>query len=71
MNEDYDKSIIRRQTEGVLSLVSGLRRIPVRNKEDIAYNNALGDVYDYYIENEPEHLYTSTVEHANLRSFVK
>lgn len=62
MNEEYGRSIARRQTESLLSLLAGLRRGPVRNEEDIAYNNALGDVFDYYIENEPEHLYVSTVK---------
>lgn len=62
MNEEYGRSIIRRQTESFLSLLSGLRKAPVRNEEDIAYNNALGDVFDYYIENEPEHLYVGTVK---------
>lgn len=59
---EYERSITRKQTEGVLSLLAGLRRVPVRNKEDIAYNNALGDVFDYYIEKEPEHLYVNTVK---------
>lgn len=39
-----------------------MRKVPVRSKEDIAYNNALGDVFDYFIENEPEHLYVNTVK---------
>ena len=65
MNEEYGRSIIRRQTESFLSLLAGLRRVPVRNEEDIVYNNALGDVFDYYIEKEPEHLYVSTVNRGN------
>lgn len=59
---EYGITIIRRQTESVLSLLSGMRKVPIRNKEDIAYNNALGDVFDYFIENEPEHLYANTVK---------
>lgn len=59
---EYDTSIMRRQTEGILTLLSGMRKVPVRSKEDIAYNNALGDVFDYFIENEPEHLYVNTIK---------
>ena len=29
-----------------------IKKVPVRNKEDIVYNNALGDIFDYIIENE-------------------
>lgn len=62
MDNEDTRYIIRRQTESFLSLLAGLRRVPARNKEDVAYNNALGDVFDYYIEKEPEHLYVSTVK---------
>lgn len=45
-----------------LSLLSGLRKVPAKNAEDIAYNNALADVFDYIVQNESDSLYASTVK---------
>ena len=38
--------------ELILSVCSGLRKVPAKAPEDIAYNNALGDVFNYIIEHE-------------------
>lgn len=61
---DYNETI--RQTrrsdhEGFLTLLSGLRKVPANTAEDIAYNNALGDAFDYIIENNKNDLYQHTV----------
>lgn len=47
--------------ELVLSVCAGLRKICPSTSEDIAYNNALGDVFDYIIENEESVLMPGTV----------
>lgn len=44
-----------------LSLLSGLRKVPADNAEDIAYNNALADVFDYIVTNESGSLWPGTV----------
>lgn len=48
-------------TEQFLTLLSGLRKIPVVSPEDRAYNTALADVFDYFIVNEPNYLRSFTV----------
>lgn len=48
-------------TESFLTTLSGMRKVPVTTLEDKAYNNALADVFDFYIENHPKDLYESTV----------
>lgn len=48
-------------TEGFLSLLSGMRKIPAMTPEDRAYNNALADAFDFYVEKEPGDLYPHTV----------
>lgn len=58
---DYERNIKRRATESFLTLLSGLRKVPANTIEDVAYNSALADAYDYFIEHEPENLYVNTV----------
>ena len=48
-------------TEQFLTLLSGLRKVPVITSEDSAYNTALADVFDYFIVNEPNYLRSFTV----------
>jgi hypothetical protein len=48
-------------TEQFLTLLSGLRKVPVITSEDRAYNTALADVFDYFIVNEPNYLRSFTV----------
>ena len=50
-----------RTTEGFLCLLSGARKVPAITPEDKAYNNALADVFDWFIVNEPDSLYPHTV----------
>lgn len=38
--------------ESFLTLLSGLRKTGILTKEDIAYNNALADAYDFILEKE-------------------
>lgn len=54
-------------TEGFLTLLSGMRKIPASTPEDEAYNNALADAFDYYIENEPKNLYDFTINQGKWR----
>ena len=48
-----EKQIRISQDETILCLLSGLRKNVCKTSEDVAYNNALGDVFDYIIENHP------------------
>ena len=47
--------------ELILSVCSGLRKVPAKAPEDIAYYNALGDVFNYIIEHESAYLMPGTV----------
>lgn len=62
---DYSMDEIRltriRCTESFLTTLSGIRRVPATIIEDKAYNNALADVFDFYIDNHPKDLYGSTL----------
>ena len=49
-------------TEGFLTLLSGLRKVPEYTPEDKVCNSALADAFDYYIENEPKNLYDFTIK---------
>lgn len=48
--------------ELILSVCSGLRKVPAKTPEEEAYNNALGDVFDYIIKNEQDCLMSGTVQ---------
>lgn len=61
-----DSTQIRKETrlncnESFLTLLSGFRKTGVISKEDIAYNAALGDAYDYIVKNEQHNLLEHTV----------
>lgn len=61
-----DNTQIRKETrlscnESFLTLLSGLRKTGILSKEDIAYNNALADAYDYIIEKEAHNLLEHTI----------
>lgn len=61
---DYDE--VKRMeklfcNEGFLTLLSGLRKTGRLTNEEISYNNALADVYDYIIETQEKHLHQHTV----------
>ena len=47
--------------EMILTVISGMRVVAPSNAEEVAYNNALGDVFDYIIKNEAEHLEPHTL----------
>lgn len=46
--------------ESFLTLLSGLRKTGALSSEDRAYNNALGDAYDYIINNHSNSLLEHT-----------
>lgn len=48
-------------TESFLTLLSGLRKVPAVTPADKSYNEALADVFDYFIVNEPNYLRSFTV----------
>lgn len=50
--------------ELVLSLCSGLRKVAPRSAEEVAYNNALGDIFDYIVVNESSYLMPGTVRNG-------
>lgn len=50
--------------ELILSLCAGLRKVVPRTEEEIGYNNALGDVFDYIIENQSSYLMPGTVRNG-------
>lgn len=52
---------ISKDFEMILTVISGMRKVSPLNAEEIAYNNALGDVFDYIIKNEAEHLEPHTI----------
>lgn len=61
-----DVTEIRKETrlscnESFLTLLSGLRKTGSLAKEDIAYNNALADAYDFILEKEKTCLHTHTL----------
>lgn len=61
---EYDeivKQTRRSDFEGVLTLLSGLRKVPINTTEDVAYNNALADAFDYIVESKKDVLYPHTV----------
>lgn len=58
---DEIKRASTRAYENILSVCAGLRIAVPKNNEDIAYNNALGDVFDSIIENEADYLIPGTV----------
>lgn len=58
---DLEKKGQAKGFELVLSLCSGLRNVPVKTAEDIAYNNALGDIYDCLITDYADCLFPGTV----------
>ena len=58
---DQIKETRIRTTEQFLTVLSGLRKVPVATPEDKAYNTALADVFDYFIVNEPNYLRSFTV----------
>lgn len=47
--------------EMILSICAGLRKVEPSTPEETAYNNALGDVFDFIIENESDYLIPGTV----------
>ena len=63
--DELVKQTRRSDFEGILTVLSGLRRVPVYTAEDIAYNNALGDVFDHILENNKNNLYQHTVYCGN------
>lgn len=61
-----DITEVRKETriscnETFLTLLSGLRRVGNLTSEDIAYNNALADAFDYIIETHSSSLLDHTV----------
>lgn len=59
---DTEKKARGNAMELILSVCSGLRKVPAKTPEEIAYNNALGDVFDYIIKNEQDCLMPGTVQ---------
>lgn len=60
-----DITEIRKETrtscnESFLTLLSGLRKVPATTPEDKAYNNALGDVFDFIIDTQKSYLLEHT-----------
>lgn len=47
--------------EHFLALLSGLRKVGNLTDTDKAYNDALGDAFDYIIENRKNYLFENTV----------
>lgn len=50
--------------ELILTVCAALRRVVPSSPEDVAYNNALGDVFDYIIENESSCLMPGTIRNG-------
>ena len=50
--------------ELILSLCAGLRKVAPKSAEEFAYNSALGDIFDYIIENESSYLMPGTVRNG-------
>lgn len=50
--------------EVILSLCAGLRKVAPRSAEEVSYNNALGDIFDYIVENESSYLMPGTVRNG-------
>lgn len=59
---DTEKKARGNAMELILSVCSGLRKVPAKTPEEEAYNNALGDVFDYIIKNEHDCLMPGTVQ---------
>lgn len=59
---DTEKKARGNAMETILSICSGFRKISAKTPEEIAYNNALGDVFDYIIKNEHDCLMPGTVQ---------
>ena len=58
---DTSKEIRTTCNENFLTIISGFRKTGNLSEEDKAYNNALGDVYDFIIENRKDSLHSHTV----------
>lgn len=65
---DLEKKGQAKGLELVLSLCDGLRHVPVKTAEDIAYNNALGDIYDCLVINYADCLFPGT---ASMGKWVR
>ncbi len=50
--------------ELILSVCAGLRKVSPSTVEEVAYNNALGDVFDYIIESQSSFLMPGTVRNG-------
>ncbi len=50
--------------ELILSVCAGLGKVVPRTEEEIAYNNALADVFNYVIENESSYLMPGKVRNG-------
>ena len=50
--------------ELILTVCAGLRKVAPRTEEEYAYNNALGDVFDYIIKNQSSYLMPGTVRNG-------
>lgn len=69
---DIERKGRRGAFEACLSLLSGLRKIPAKTAEDVAYNNALADAFDYIVKNESLSLYPNTVRQGKwVRDYMK
>ena len=53
--------------ELILTVCSGLRKVGIIKPEEVFYNNALGDVFDYIIENCKEYLLPHTVQQGRWK----
>lgn len=56
-----DKKNLGTVYEDILSLCAGLRKVPARDSKEIAYNNALGDVFDHILAHHADCLLPGTV----------
>lgn len=61
MNDNERKEIKTSCNELFLALLAGLRKVGNLTNEDMAYNNALADTFDYIIETQKSCLLDFTV----------
>ena len=62
IKEETQRLTMQNDFEYILTLLSGMRIVTPKNNEDISYNNALGDVYDYILNSNSCILLENTVK---------
>jgi len=64
---DTEKKARGTAMELILSVCSGLRKVSAKTPEEEAYNNALGDAFNYIIKNESDCLMPGTVRNGTWK----